>query len=210
MSSSDLKLYYFNLHARGEPIRLILAAAGRSYEDIRFDLNQWPEYKPKMMLGQCPVLEFGDGTQLPQSMAIARYIARETGLAGSDNLESAKIDAVVDTQEDINELFYSKVFHENDGTKKLEELQKFLNETLVKHVEHLGKLKKAYSQNDKYFVGNKLSWADLFVFHSIDSLFKAVPEAKGKYGELFKPLMDEIYANEKLKTYIDNRPKVPF
>jgi glutathione S-transferase len=64
MNNSDLKLYYFNLQARGELIRLILAAAGRSYEDIRFEFNQWPEYRPKMILGQCPVLELSDGTQL--------------------------------------------------------------------------------------------------------------------------------------------------
>jgi hypothetical protein len=42
MNNSDLKLYYFNLQARGELIRLILAAAGRSYQDIRFEFNQWP------------------------------------------------------------------------------------------------------------------------------------------------------------------------
>jgi len=210
MSNSDLKLYYFNLQARGELIRLILAAAGRSYEDIRFDLTQWPEYKPKMILGQVPVLELSDGTQLPQSMAIARYVARETGLAGSDNLESAKIDAVVDTQRDINEIFNNKIFFEKDKEKKAEELEKFLNDNLVKHVENLGKLKKAYSQDERYFVGNKLSWADLLVFYSIVSLLKAVPQVKGKFGDQFKPLLDAINGDEKIKEYLANRPITDF
>ncbi len=41
MSSSSLKLYYFNLRARAELIRLIFAAAGgRSYNDIRFEFSQ--------------------------------------------------------------------------------------------------------------------------------------------------------------------------
>ncbi|CAF2492394.1 unnamed protein product [Rotaria sp. Silwood2] len=136
MSSSDLKLYYFNLQARGELTRLILAVAGQKYEDIRFDFNQWPEFKSKMILGQCPVLELADGTQIPQSLAIARYVAREAGLAGANNLEAAKIDVVVDTQRDINETFYGKVFFEKDETIKATELEKFLNETLVKHVEN--------------------------------------------------------------------------
>jgi glutathione S-transferase len=210
MSNSDLKFYYFNLQARGELIRLILAAAGRSYEDIRFDFTQWPEYKPKMILGQVPVLELSDGTQLPQSMAIARYVARETGLAGSDNLESAKIDAVVDTQRDINEVFNNKVFFEKDEAKKAEELEKFLNDNLVKHVENLGKLKKAYSQDERYFVGNKLSWADLLVFYSIVSLLKAVPQVKGKFGDQFKPLLDAINGDEKIKEYLANRPTTDF
>lgn len=207
MSNTDLKYYYFNLQARGELARLILAAADRSYEDIRFDFQQWPEYKPKMILNQCPVLEFADGTQLPQSMSIARYLARETGLAGSDNLESAKIDAVVDTQRDVNEVFYTKVFFEKDEAKKAEELEKFLKETLVKHVENLGKLKKAYSTDERYFVGNKLSWADLFVYNSIQALVHVVPQVKDKIGTEFQGLIDAIHANESLKKYLDNRPK---
>ncbi|CAF0743471.1 unnamed protein product [Adineta steineri] len=210
MSSGDLKFYYFDLQARGELTRLILAAAGRSYEDIRFGFDKWPEYKPKMILGQAPVLELADGTQLPQSLTIARYVAREAGLAGSDNLESAKIDAVVDTQKDVNETYFSKVFPEKDETKKAEELKKFLDETVTKHVENLGKLKKAYSKDEKYFVGDKLSWADLFVFQSIQALLQAVPEVKGKFGEQFKPLMDAIYGNENIKKYLDARPQTAF
>jgi glutathione S-transferase len=210
MNNSDLKLYYFNLQARGELIRLILAAAGRSYEDIRFEFNQWPEYRPKMILGQCPVLELSDGTQIPQSLTIARYVARETGLAGSNNTESAKIDAVVDTQNEINELYYNKVFYEKDQTKKAKELERFLNETLVKHAENLGKLKKAYSQDEKYFVGKKLSWADLFVFQSVEALFNAMPQVKGRFREQFQPLLDAVMGDENLKKYLNARPTTDF
>ena len=210
MSNGDLKFYYFDLQARGELTRLILAAADRSYEDIRYGFDKWPEYKPKMILGQCPVLEFADGTQLPQSLTIARYVARESGLAGADNLESAKIDAVVDTQRDIVEEFYSKVFFEKDETKKAEQKEKFLNETLVKHVENLGKLKKAYSQDEQFFVGTKLSWADLFVYQSIGALLKALPEVKGKFGNQFESLVQAVNSHESLKKYLDNRPETDF
>lgn len=210
MSSSDLKFYYFNLQARGELTRLILAAAGRDYEDIRYGFDTWPEYKPKMILGQCPVLELADGTQLPQSLTIARYVARENNLAGADNLEAAKIDAVVDTQRDVNEEFYSKVFFEKDEAKKAEQQEKFINETLVKHAENLGKLKKAYSQNESFFVGKQLSWADIFVFQSISSLLQAMPQVQGKFGDQFKALMEAIHAHAHLKKYLDSRPKTDF
>ena len=206
MSKGDLKFYYFDLYARGELTRLILAAAGKSYEDVRFNFEQWPQYKPKMILGQCPVLELADGTQLPQSITIARYVAREAGLAGADNLESAKIDAVIDTQRDANEDFF-KFFFEKDEAKKAELLKKFLEETLVKHVENLGKLKKAYSEDEKYFVGKKLSWADIFVYQSIDTLVHNVPNVKGKFGTQFQSLTEAIHANAGLKEYLEKRPK---
>jgi glutathione S-transferase len=82
MSNNILELYYFHIRDRAEIIRLILAAAIRAYKDIRFDFPQWLQYKPKMIIGQIPVLEFADNTQLTQSLTIARYLAHETGLGG--------------------------------------------------------------------------------------------------------------------------------
>jgi glutathione S-transferase len=40
------KLYYFNLQARGELIRLIFKYAGVPFEDIRIERNvEWPNRK---------------------------------------------------------------------------------------------------------------------------------------------------------------------
>ena len=50
MATNTLRLYYFNLRARAELIRLIFAASGRTWEDIRFKTTEWPEFKPKMLL----------------------------------------------------------------------------------------------------------------------------------------------------------------
>jgi len=40
------KLTYFNARGRAEIIRLIFAAAGEKYEDIRLDNDQWAALKP--------------------------------------------------------------------------------------------------------------------------------------------------------------------
>ncbi|CAF1002500.1 unnamed protein product [Rotaria sordida] len=205
-----LKLYYFNLRARAELIRLIFVAAGRAWNDIRIEFTKWPEYKPKMILGQCPVLELPDGTQIPQSLSIARYIAHETGLAGTDNLESAKIDAVVDTQRDMNEIFHTKVLFEKDENKKSEELEKFLANDLFKYVNQLMALKKAYSTETNYFVGNKLSWADLYVYLSIERVIKAAPQMKTQLDNHFKDTFDVINNNQNIKKYFNERPDTPF
>ena len=42
---SGIKVVYFNLRARGEPIRLVLEAAGKKYEDVRISFDQWPSEK---------------------------------------------------------------------------------------------------------------------------------------------------------------------
>ncbi|CAF4284080.1 unnamed protein product, partial [Rotaria sp. Silwood2] len=54
---STYKLYYFNARGRAEVSRLIFAAAGQKYEDIRYERDQWPSHKSEMPLGQIPVLE---------------------------------------------------------------------------------------------------------------------------------------------------------
>jgi glutathione S-transferase len=210
MNNTALKLYYFNLQARAELIRLIFAAAGRSWNDVRFEYSEWPVYKAKLVLGQCPVLELPDGTQIPQSMSIARYVARESGLAGKDNLESAKIDAVVDTQRDMNELFHTRVLFEKNAEKKNEQLNKFLVNDLFKYVDKLTQLKNVFSHDRRYFVGNQLSWADIFVYTSIERVIRTAPHVKSNIDLHLKDVFDTIHGNSKIKKYLDERPRTPF
>lgn len=47
---------------------------------------------------------------LCQSIAIARFAAKEVGLAGKDSIEMAKVDAVVDTLSELFEEFATKIF----------------------------------------------------------------------------------------------------
>jgi glutathione S-transferase len=210
MSNYILKLYYFDIRGRAEIIRLILAAANRSYKDIRFDLPQWLEYKSKMIIGQIPVLEFADNSQLTQSLTIARYLANETGLGEKTNLESARMDAVVDTQRDMNETFYKLIDFEKQNFKNMDDVTKFINDDLGKHCENIMKLKNAFSKNEKYFVGEKLSWADLFVYNSIDDLFRFLPQVKDKFNNQFQILFDTIHSNDNLKKYLDQRPETVY
>lgn len=92
---AEYKLYYFNLRGRAEIIRLVFAAAGQKYEDIRFPRDKWPEYKPKAPFGQCPYMEITEGGNtftMAQSIAIARYLAKKFGFAGKNDNEAGLID----------------------------------------------------------------------------------------------------------------------
>ena len=97
-----------------------------------------------MPLGQIPVLEF-DGVKIPQSITIARFLAKQFQLAGKDDLEQAKVDAVVDTINDIVAILIP-IHREKDLIKKQELTKKFQDEELPKHLQNLEVLAKLYGQ----------------------------------------------------------------
>merc|ERR1711879_99427 len=147
----NVKLTYFNLRGRGEPCRIMLAYGGIKYEDERIPppwdpATSWPTLKPNTPFGVLPILTW-DGEEICQSMACARFVAREVGLYGKSSLEQAQVDEIVDVIQDL---------------------------TLVTA---LGQLeKRLVSRGGEYFVGNSLTWADTHVFMYISDLEPAALE----------------------------------
>lgn len=76
----EYKLYYFKARGRAEFMRYILKQAGQDFTEDEITMENWPEKKPKMPMGQVPVLEV-DGKMLAQSIAIGRYLANEHGIS---------------------------------------------------------------------------------------------------------------------------------
>lgn len=115
------KLIYFNARGRAENARLIFAQAGVDFEDERIERDNWPQLKQSkptckkpwmdqwflqifstaIPFGQLPALVTSDGTTIIQSIAIARYLAREYNLAGKNNVEMAQADMYVDCLTDM-------------------------------------------------------------------------------------------------------------
>ncbi len=81
-----------------------------------------------MPLGQMPVFEV-DGIKLSQSISIARFLAKQFGLARKDNIEQAKVDAVVDLALKILPIHF-----EQDESKKTVGMNKFFSDELPKHI----------------------------------------------------------------------------
>jgi glutathione S-transferase len=204
---STYKLYYFNGRGRAEVARLIFAAAGEKYEDIRFEHEQWPSHKPDMPLGQVPVLEF-NGAKLPQTMAIARFLAKQFQLAGKDNFEQAKVDAVGDTISDLI-MAYMPSRTEKDETKKQELTKKFVAEELPKHLKNLEVLGKLYGSGGRYFVGNNLTWVDLFFYDIGEKILEVDENIFNSYPWL-KQNRVEVEKQPRIAEHLKNRPKTKF
>ena len=202
---STYKIYYFNERGRAETIRLIFAAAGEKYEDIRFERSEWPIYRADMPLGQIPVLEV-DGVKLPQSMSIARFVAKQFHLAGKDNFEQAKVDAVADTITDLT-IDFIPVHREQDQIKKQELKQKFQTEKLPKHLQNIEALGKLYSDDGLYFVGSSLTWVDLFFYNFGEIILTLVDRNALDEHPWLKQNRAAVAKQPRIAEYLKDRPK---
>ena len=206
---STYKLHYFNGRGLAEVSRLIFVVAGQKFEDIRYERtpDSWDAQKPEMPLGTVPVLEV-DGVKIPQSKAIGRFLAKQFKLAGKDDLEQAKVDAVIDTLTDLLMAFVPTRL-EKDEAKKQELTKKFLAEDLPKHLKNLDTLGKLYGNGGTFFVGNQLTWADL-LFYDFGESFLAVDENCLNNYPWLKQNRAEVAKQPKIAEYLKNRPKTPF
>ncbi|XP_067685411.1 uncharacterized protein [Haliotis asinina] len=194
------KFSYFNVRAFGELSRLLFVLAGQEFEDNRVDREVWPSLKSKTPLGQLPVLEI-DGTAYPQSNAIFRYLAKIFGFYGNSDLEALEMDQVLGVIQDVYMAYMQTVFEKDEAVKA--EKMKDLKE--VKVPLYFGMLEKLLKKNGStgYFVGKKLSLADVSVFDVADKMSSVV---KLEDFPLVKKCSDIVLANPRIKAYLEKRP----
>ena len=66
MEGGKIKVHYFGLYGKGEPIRMLLLKAGVEFEDHRMTYDEFKAMKETGALefGQLPMVELADGTKL--------------------------------------------------------------------------------------------------------------------------------------------------
>jgi len=196
----NIKLTYFDLRARAEPCRLMLAYGGLQYEDERIPPpwepdTTWPALKPTTPYGQLPVLQWDDQV-ICQSVACARFIAHEVGLAGNTNMEKAQVDEIVDVIQDLVNAFVELYVAKDEAG-----LKKFAEETVPTAFGQLEK--RLESRGGQFFVGNTFSWADLHTFMYLSdlpdkSVLKSFPKLEN--------LLERVGNIPNIKKWVETRP----
>ena len=97
-------LTYFALHAKADPIRMLLSKAGVEFNNVTLTFDEWGAAKAsgKYPTGQVPLWETPDGRKMNQAFAILRYLGRQHGFYdGGDLEESLIVDWVLETSIDL-------------------------------------------------------------------------------------------------------------
>ena len=62
-----MKVHYFPIYGRGEPIRMLLSHAKVQFEDVKVPMDQWPKIKSdtaRFEFGQMPMVEMENGMRM--------------------------------------------------------------------------------------------------------------------------------------------------
>jgi len=214
-SVSKPTLTYFHLGGKAEGIRLALEVAGVDYDYVSISFKgspgvAWDEYKAKheaqLAFGQVPRFQTPDGLDLVQSSSIVRYVARHHGLNGSNDNETTHIDVVYEGAQDLLTAV-GKVFWADEANKATE-THKFVNDVGPKWFAAFTKLLEKNNGGKGFFVGEKVSYADLFVFLALKRVVSYVEGGRDLVAKY--PVLHEFYervaALPAVKKFYDSDP----
>jgi len=201
------KLYYFDGRGRAELSRLIFAAAGQTYEDVRFAQDQWPSKKAEFDFGQLPALDV-DGVKVGQSAAIANFLATQLGLVGKTPLEAFKSNMLAETARDLVEPL-GRIMFEKDEERKKKAQEEFETVTLKNSLEKFEKYVEKHGSKG-FLVGDSLTYADLAVYHAfftVQQFLKRDPLSGHPHLTKF---CASVQAHPKIAAYLAKRKETPW
>lgn len=193
-----MKLYYFDIYGRAEPIRMLLTHAKVEFEDIRIDKEGQEKLKAegKLEFGQIPVIEKPDGKWFSQSTAILRAIGSKHGYYPADPIEGWKADSIIDSIGDITTAF-GKAKFETDAEKQ----KTLFIDLATKQIPHwFTVLDKRIAANGSkhHIVGDKWTIADI----ALAAFFSQLPYNEA--NEHHVAIKGILETHEHLKHYAEH------
>ncbi|CAI5441895.1 unnamed protein product [Caenorhabditis angaria] len=199
------KLTYFQSRGLAEVSRQLFHLADVQFENHVVDRDEFLRLKPSLPFGQVPLLTV-DGVEIPQSLAVARYLARKFGFAGKTAEEEAIVDALGDQFKDfykeIHDYFYAKLgiidVQVNEDTHLIPARNNFL--TILTNF-----LQKSQSE---FLVDSGLTYADLIIIDNMTTLIGWYPDYLDGFDKIQK-WRASVLNFPKLKEYLEKRPLTP-
>ncbi|TNV75844.1 hypothetical protein FGO68_gene691 [Halteria grandinella] len=213
-----LKLHYFDLYGRGEPIRMLLNYAKVDFEDCRYKFEEWPKLKAEggFEFAQMPVLEVKTGEttkQYCQTLSILRYLGRKYSLYPADIEDAWTVDSTLDAIIDIiNGL--AKIHWEADEERKKKMAGELIGGAYPVFLKAMAaRLDASNARGGRFILDDKVNAADIlfacFIFNYIyndlnpDSGAALKPAFEGY--ETLKKYSESLRAE--LGAYLESRPK---
>ena len=204
-----MKLHYFNLHGRAEPIRMLLAHAKVDFEDVRIERSDWPALKPTMPNGQLPCLELEDGTKMGESMDILNYVATKYGYIPEDAQAAYRSNEVIEAAEECIKVIYLPHFKEGEDKEKM--IESNFSTALPNYLKTL----ESYVSKGEFIAHDKLSAADFVIGGLYCNYFnnKHITFATDKFAKILEDFPNfkaygERFSAE-IESYLASRPNCP-
>mmetsp|Transcript_4317 Transcript_4317/g.5001 ORF Transcript_4317/g.5001 Transcript_4317/m.5001 type:complete len:249 (+) Transcript_4317:218-964(+) len=214
-----LSLYYFNLRAKGEVLQMVLEYAAVTYKLEEVDISKWStmnkDWIPKGHTGrtQLPVLKLQDGTIMPESLDIAKYIWGLNPSLSVNDVEKA--DYLFKIQDNSSTPFgdgYNSFgiidpilnfFDRKTSLTKLGPYFKGLPKALIYLNQELGE--------GPYFGGSSPHYGDFAIFHLLDNIYQfdkgSTIDGLGEKAATLRKFYGLISELPAIKTYLQNRAK---
>ncbi|KAF9971612.1 hypothetical protein BGZ73_005420 [Actinomortierella ambigua] len=211
LKKSIFEVYYMEVLARAEDVRLLLEYVGANYRN-RSAPADWPRTKGDTMFGYLPQLLHtkpdGSKFELSESKAIAKYVAVLFGLWGTTIEEEATLDMLYDCIVDnVYEVMLAEIWKKPDS-KELAAFERMMDkgQLIFQGLERF----LVKNGSNGYFLGTKTTLPDISLFSWLDYYFTAYTEsAKKHFAEpsssfpgIYK-VYQRLHKHPRLRAYID-------
>ncbi|KAF9917450.1 hypothetical protein BX616_000949 [Lobosporangium transversale] len=164
--STKFQVFYFSFHGLGACPRALLCFGGEGiqWENKLTTMEKWPQDKTTTPTGYVPVLIETDlktntTIEIPESLAMERYLAAKFGLLGDNAREQTLNDIFYAQAVMLNTKFVDKVFWTFEEVR-VKSLNQLLESTLPDWVK-LCEKHLMENGNTGHFVDNKFTLADI-------------------------------------------------
>ncbi|KAF8543646.1 glutathione S-transferase [Trichophaea hybrida] len=217
-SSAKYHLTYWpGIPGRGEYVRLALEEAGAEYDDTPGGAGEVLELlKPDFDTGANPpkfappVLRCGD-LQLSQTLNILLFLGPRLGLAPEGD-SRYHVNEIAITALDLSDEAHNVhhpvgvgLYYEDQRPEAARSAQQFCKERIPKF---FGYFNRVLEKNGTgWLVGDKLTYADLFVFHVVDGIKYSFPKAAERTLKKLEKLQEHyerVKSRPRIKAYLES------